>query len=523
MNELRRILLVVYAFLIAGLAVLLWVTAPGSARANSNVLYVAPPPAGNDTNPCSLSSPCATVQHAVDVSAPGGHILVATGVYTGVQASGGMTQVVYIDTSVSIQGGYSSDFSTWDPVAYPTTLDAEGEGRVVSIVGGTITATLDSLVITGGDATGLPVNCPQAGAATSGCGGGILVHNAEALISGNVISGNLAAVSAGGHSASGGGICVVYGGNTVISGNLIAHNYASQGMSGMGGGIDMYYPYNVEVVSNQVLDNVATTHASLAGWGGGIAIRGSGAAATISGNQIAGNQTNSGNGGYGAGIYNSYGSSTIAGNYLTNNSGASAVYLENYEGGRFEANQVISNSTNIGIRLAYAAWGIPTLANNIVARSGETAAIQAAAISGDPLTVELVHNTLVGAETGNGIEVATGDVTLQLSNNIIADQGWGIVNLEPSLSTILADHTLFWNNGQNGITGTDPVYGDPAFINPGGGDYHIGMGSAAIDAAVDVGELHDLDGDWRPIGPEPDIGADEAWRWIVLPLILRGS
>ena len=31
----------------------------------------------------------------------------------------------------------------------------------------------------------------------------------------------------------------------------------------------------------------------------------------------------------------------------------------------------------------------------------------------------------------------------------------------------------------------------------------------------------DEDGDRRPIGLLPDIGADEAWRWIFLPLVLR--
>ena len=36
-----------------------------------------------------------------------------------------------------------------------------------------------------------------------------------------------------------------------------------------------------------------------------------------------------------------------------------------------------------------------------------------------------------------------------------------------------------------------------------------------------VPELH-IDGDSRPIGPLPDLGADEAWR-VFLPLVLRES
>ena len=521
MIEKRQIPLLVCAILVIALGALLWSTALSSAHANGTILYVAPPPAGDDIHPCSLGLPCATLQHAVDVANSGDEIRVATGTYTGVQARGAMTQVLYISTTVSIRGGYSADFSTWDPLAYPTTLDAAGEGRVVSIVGSGITPTLDSLVITGGDATGITTHCPAAGGQSDGCGGGILVHQAEAFIVSNVITGNVAAVSVGGRSASGGGICLSFATGTVISDNLIVGNFASLGNRGMGGGIHLSYPYNVQVVSNRLIENVATTHGSLAGWGGGIAIEGSGAAGTISGNLIEGNRTNSGNGGIGAGIYHMYTGSTMAGNQVTGNHGTSAVYLGAYAGARFEANQVISNSTDVGIWLTNGGGLVPTLANNIVARSGDTS-LEARATSGAPLTVTLLHNTLAGAGTGYGVHIGTGYVTLHMTNTIVAGHGWGITNTVPASSTVQASHTLLWNNGQDGISGANPVYGNPAFLDPVGGDYHVGINSAAIDAAVDVGEDRDVDGDPRPIGPAPDIGADEAWRWsIFLPLVLR--
>jgi hypothetical protein len=521
MNTQRSMLLVVLAMLLAATVGVVWSVLPRTVSANSTTLYVAPPPAGNDSNACSLSQPCATVQHAVDVAPSGGHILVATGDYSGVNTQGGMVQVVYIAKSVSVQGGYSADFGTWDPVAYPTTLDAEGAGRVVSLVGPGITATLDSLVITGGDATGLTLGCPPAGGTSDGCGGGVFVNQVEALIASNVISGNLAAVSAGSNSASGGGICVVYGHRTVITDNLIANNFASQGVRGQGGGIHLYYPYDVQVVSNRLIDNVSTTSTTTPGWGGGIAIDGSGAVATISGNWIEGNRTN-GSLSLGAGIYDGRSPSIIIGNYVTGNAGEAAIHLESYEGGRLEANQVISNSTGIGILLAYGSGQTPTLVNNVVARSGDTS-FRARAFSADPLAATLRHNTLAGTGTGTGVDVATGYVMLELTNNIVANHALAIVNDDPVNSAVTADHTLLWNNGDNGIVGTNPVYSDPVFLDPVGGDYHVGPGSAAVDAALDIGELLDVDGDARPIGSAPDIGADEARLRVYLPVILRGG
>lgn len=55
-------------------------------------------------------------------------------------------------------------------------------------------------------------------------------------------------------------------------------------------------------------------------------------------------------------------------------------------------------------------------------------------------------------------------------------------------------------------------------------DYHIANGSAAQDAGVDARVTADFDGEARPSGRAPDIGADELQlQEVFLPLVLRSS
>jgi hypothetical protein len=66
--------------------------------------------------------------------------------------------------------------------------------------------------------------------------------------------------------------------------------------------------------------------------------------------------------------------------------------------------------------------------------------------------------------------------------------------------------------------------GDPLFLNPDGGDYHIGENSAARDVGVPYGVVWDIDGDPRPMGSGWDIGADEYFVihfMDYLPVVLR--
>ncbi len=484
---------------------------------------------GGGTSSCTSSSlPCRTVQQAVNVATDGDEIRVATSVYTGVQAHNGVTQVVYINKTVILRGGYTTtNWTTPYPLTQPTTLDAGGQGRVVYITGD-VSPTLDGFIVAHGNATGLRANCP--GSDADGCGGGIFVLDAHPIVVNNVITNNIAAVTTIGYPTGttgyGGGLYMNGAVRAVISGNLIISNVASTAYCGAGGGI-LLYPYantlsGAQVQFNQVLSNTATTTNYGCAWGGGI--HGGPEGVLIQGNVIAGNRANGYGGGQGAGLYQWFGSATYLNNLVRGNLGSvssQAVYL-GHSRSHFEGNRVMDNDTALGIQMSISEGGGPILVNNVVARSGDKT-LAATGYAGNPLTATLLHNTLVGSGSGSGVYVETGYVTLFLTNTIVASHTWGITNTVPASSIVLADHTLFWANTDDGIRGVNPVDGDPAFAADG---YHILAGSATYNRGADVGVMTDIDGDPRPDSCFPDIGADElftglACRHVYLPVVMR--
>ena len=368
MTRKQRILFAVAGSLVAVAgSVLLLNGSPRVVRADPGTLYVAPPPGGSDGNPCSLGQPCATVQHAVDTAVPGDEIHVATGIYTGVQARAGMTQVVYISKTVTLRGGYSGDFTTWDPATYSTTLDAQGQGRVVSIIS-VSDATLEGLAITGGNAGNA-----GSGSNPAGAGGGIYAaSNAGITLISNHIYGNTASYGGGawfymsygarlesndihGNTATvnGGGIGSQYGHNLVLTDNRFFDNVA-EGASG--GGIYLFDADDTTLTRNEVISNTAD------GWGGGIFFSVS-TGVTLENNVVAGNRGD-------AAIYllNSGNSRIVHTTIARNTVNYAGVYLS--EGTYWLTNTILVSHT-VGVRvqpgttatLAATLWGTATWAN----------------------------------------------------------------------------------------------------------------------------------------------------------------
>jgi hypothetical protein len=71
------------------------------------------------------------------------------------------------------------------------------------------------------------------------------------------------------------------------------------------------------------------------------------------------------------------------------------------------------------------------------------------------------------------------------------------------------------------LSGTLSIFRPPLFVDPARQDYHIRPESPAVDAGRDVGITRDVDGDPRPVGAAPDVGADEVALHVFLPLVMK--
>ena len=552
------------ALLLAGALVLLSLLGSSPvAHAVMAARYVAV--TGNDTdNDCANpSSPCRTVQHTVDEASSGDTIMVAEGVYTDVHgrsrpanydappAFTTVYQVVLVTETVTIRGGYTTDFGPPDPEAHPTILDAGGQGRVLLIAGGT-NPTIEGLRLTGGDATGLygeggPVDA----------GGGVYSTDATAVLSGNLIYSNTAGAgnSYGGGlhlrwsdvtltnnvvvsntAAFGGGVRLYYAGG-LLSGNTFGYNTAKNG----GGVVLTSCDTDVTFSGNTVISNTATT-----GSGGGIYLYD--CPSVISGNTVVSNTAGTNGGGLyvdaeddatvqdntfaantaqaGGGLY-LYGSGvTITDNQITGNTAQSgAGLLLYYSDATLIGNAVLGNTDGIFMRQSS-----PELINNVIANNTTSATYSSGIYVYDGSHPRLTHTTIAnngGPQSyGLSLKMISDPCSAVLTNTILTGHTTGIY--VQALSSATLEGTL-WQNGTDWdgygeiVTGTHNYWGDPRF---GADGYHLTAGSAAIDRGINAGVTIDIDGEPRPQGAAPDLGADECWSCITLrvylPLVMRG-
>jgi hypothetical protein len=530
-----------------------------AARAASFVVCPDGPPA------CDY----ATIQAAVDAASDGDVIKVVGGVYTGVQQRDGVTQVVYINKSLTIQGGYTlTNQAVADPAAYPVTLDAQGQGRVIyavpAIPDESISLTIEGLRLVGGDADSHSVsswswngggmyvasatltlkNSQLLSNSALYYGGGLYLESSAAEFRGNSISNNWAECGGGGLYqidseatfidntfssnealfiyrylyADGGGLELVASNATFIR-NTISSNSAYQG-----GGLALYRS-NVTLRNNTISSNTGCGGAGLDikesnvtldensfqfNTGGGICNASplwiwDSSIVTLTANNVSFNEIDGGNGGLS--VYDS--TITLDGNTISSNT------ADRVGGIRLES----ANATLVNNIIANNQAG--TLGGGLYVNSGSSA--------------RLMHNTIVNngsamlatgsSSDDSGIHVTGLDNTIALTNNILLGHQVGITVAAGSTATLqgtLWGNARDWGGAGTIITGTHNAWGDPDFSR----GYHIGPSSAARDAGVEAGVSDDMDGDQRPQGLGFDLGADELrvavqWYACYLPLLLR--
>jgi hypothetical protein len=222
---------------------------PRPARA-AGPWYVAP--GGSDSNSCvSAGSSCATINGAIGKASSGDTIYVATGTYT----SSTGDEVVPIDKSITLSGGWNSEFTAQSGMS---TIDGQGARRSVTVSSG-VTASIERFVV-------------QYGLSTDSLAGGGGINNSGTLtVTNSTITSNTAFIFGGGISNSGtmtlnnsavtankvrdgvggGGGLYNFGGSLTLNNSTVSSN--SVGAGGEGGGILSFLSSGTLILNNSTV------------------------------------------------------------------------------------------------------------------------------------------------------------------------------------------------------------------------------------------------------------------------------
>jgi uncharacterized repeat protein (TIGR01451 family) len=380
----------------------------------------------------------------VDVAGFGDEIRVATGIYTGVQARAGVTQVVYISKTVTVRGGYTA--TNWTapyPLTQPTTLDAQQQGRVLYVTGD-ISPNIEGLHITGGDALGLGGDVSDEDA-----GGGLYVITATATIRDNHVVSNTALV--------GGGMYFRNSEGTALIDNLISGNSTPQ--SGSGGGLYFDNSAHIMLTGNTISSNEAGPWSYGFGTGGG-ALFDTCPGATLNGNVVSDNRA-----GWGGGLrFHSSPTVTLIANTIDGNVADYAGPWRKHYGGILllsSDNATLISNTISGNRAASDCGGVcldsshnAVLTGNLIisnTRGSSYDGYGAGACLRKSKNVRLVDNVIVsntgtdmdrpGTILGGGLYIGNSSVTLvanKISSNG-ATRGGGLYVASNSSVTLISN------------------------------------------------------------------------------------
>ncbi len=502
------------------LALLLWSIGPTTryVTASGNAHFAASGGSGD----CSQATPC-NLHTAVAQANDGDTIYLAQGRYTSTNEV-----VIALNNSITLTGGWDGAPTgpvTHDPVTHPSTLDGEGVRRVAAITG-PATVTLEGLTL----ANGKTISTTTGG----WNGAGLYAQDVNLTLQSTNFYSNVTDVydyDTPTSYAYGGGV-YMEGGTIQIYASTFQANSTWARRQSAGGGAAISGTITAIIENSRFQENDAWNASGLyfAGTGGtrpAFALHDS----TFVDNGL-GRSLGRASGGYAGAlqIINAQGriaGNTFTGNNASNDYGAVGVF---YTDLFFTRNLIYNNRCARTAGLYLNSVTPFTITNNIIAGNRSTydwfdsPAVRVRSGSGD-----FLHNTISRNHSAYGVQVDSG-ANVALTNTLLVSHTVGIS--VTAGSTALLEGTLwgsgYWANGTdwdgagNILTGTVNLWGPPVFVNPASGDYHIGPGSAAIDAGVSTNITVDIDDDARPIGTRYDIGADEVWQQrIYLPLVLK--
>lgn len=400
-----------------------------------------------------------------------------------------------VNKPLTLQGGWQHDFGVWAPGVYTTTLDGQRLGRVITVTGN-ITPTIEHFTITGGR--------------TGGFGAGISIPSGNPTIQHNVFVHNSVIYNfAGENNWNGGGGGLYNGsGNPLIQDNIFRDNMVDNMSWSRGGGLlnDSGSP----IIQNNTFDGNSLVYMS---GGGGLC--------NISGNPIIQSNLFRGNiaGDGGGGLFNQFGTPLIQNNTFIHNSGGSGAGINSWGSAIIQNNIFIENLGGYGGAMYI--QSSTTVQNNIFAGNIATYEGGGIVVETDGTNLIIQNNTFYNnmAAKGGGIAIWSGSPVIR-SNIIVkntASEAGGGVYAEWGTPTMRYNDV--WNNSGGNYSGVNPgahdISSNPRLVDPAHGNFHIASNSPCINKGDPVNfPPTDFEGDHRPHGSAPDIGADEYYSGL---------
>jgi uncharacterized repeat protein (TIGR01451 family) len=456
------------------------------------------------------SSDAHAVQLAVDAASPGGTVKVA-GTCVGVELVALTLQSTYISKTLTLRGGYTNTLASWasagDPIANPTTLNADQGGRVLFITGA-VNVAVQNLRLTGGNAMGSGGGIYNSATTTisntrlysntaTGSGGGLFngATGAATFIASTVVS-NTANSNGGGVMNFGGALTLANG--TLVQGNLAiegggvfnrsagrvtidASTLATNTASVNGGGVANYH-----LSSMITLTNGSLMRANRAGNGGGFVNFGGGVVIIQASTVASNTASNAGGGGYqlASVLRISNGSSmqdntALNGGGIYNGDGVSVTLVT------IDASAIASNTAanNGGGILNFGSGSSITLTNGSRLQGNSATTVHGGGIANNAGRVTIAASTIAANSsntTGGGINNAgAGAVAIDgstIDGNSAVTNGGGIFNAGSGSAVTVTNSSLLQNEAANGgalhqaggvsrITASCIVYNNDTAVN----------------------------------------------------------